>query len=177
VATVAALAQAPPYHLGRTATQEEIKAWDIAIGPQGKELPAGSGTAKEGASVDAQKCARCHGPTGKEATFHNGILVGGIGSLKTSNPLQTPGSFWPFATTIWDYINRAMPMGQEGSLTAKEVYALTAFVLFRNDIIKEDDVMDAKSLPKVQMPNRNGFYPADPNWWKPGVAEPFGFTQ
>jgi len=159
-ACVAALAQSPTYHLGRTPSAEEIRAWNIAISPSGKELPPGSGTAKEGAPIYVQKCAKCHGPTGTEAKFLHGALVGGKGTLSSPRPLRTVGSFWPYATTLWDWINRAMPLYEEGSLSADQVYALTAFLLYRNEIIKESDVMDAKSLPKVQMPNRNGFVPA-----------------
>jgi cytochrome c len=136
------------------------------LGRAAAELPPGSGTAKQGAPIYAAKCAQCHGPTGEGGigtdSFHQRqlLLAGGKGTLATAHPLPSVGSFWPFATTIWDYINRAMPRGQGGTLSASEVYALTAFVLYQNDIIKEDDVMDAKSLPKVQMPNRNGFVPA-----------------
>jgi cytochrome c len=154
-----AWAQAPTYNVGRSPTKEEIQAWDISIGPEGKELPQGSGTAKQGAEIYAKKCAACHGPTAEGSQLAP-RLTGGKGTLNTPQPVRTIGSYWPFATTIWDYIDRAMPPGQGGSLNANEVYALTAFLLFRNDIVKESDVIDAKSLPKVQMPNRNGFVPA-----------------
>jgi cytochrome c len=158
-ACAAAWAQAPSYNnVGRSPTKEEIQAWDISIGPDGKELPPGTGTAKQGAEIFAKKCAACHGPTAEGSPLAPRLL-GGKGTINTPQPVRTIGSYWPFATTVWDYINRAMPPGQGGSLSANEVYALTAFVLFRNDIIQESDVMDAKSLPKVQMPNRNGFVP------------------
>ena len=164
----AAQAQMPTYRLGRTPTAEEIRAWDIAIGPEGKELPPGSGTAKEGAAVFAQRCAKCHGPEGTGRAplptmptpqGLTGPLVGGKGTLNTPRPSRTVGSSWPFATTIWDYVNRAMPQMETGTLSADEVYAVTAYLLYRNGIIEENTVMDAKSLPKVQMPNRNGFFP------------------
>ena len=171
---IAALAQTPAYNLGKTPSEEEVRAWDLAIGPAGKELPPGSGTAPEGAKIYAQRCAQCHGPTATEGKFFHGPLVGGNGTLSTNRPLRTIGSYWPFATTVWDYINRAMPKNQEGTLSADQVYAVTAFLLYRNDIIKEDTVMDAQSLPKVQMPNRKGFDPPLPEW-KPGVARPYGF--
>jgi mono/diheme cytochrome c family protein len=171
-ACVVALAQTTTYHLGRAPTEEEITSWDIAIGPEGKELPPGSGTAKEGAAIYAQKCAQCHGPDGTKAQFPLGPLVGGKGTLTTPNPVKSIGSYWPFATSLWDYINRAMPRFAEGSLKTNEVYALTAFLLYKNDIIKENDVIDSKSLPKVQMPNRNGFFPAEPTW-KPGYYQPY----
>jgi len=168
-ACVAALAQTPTYNLGRTPSAEEIQAWDLLVGWEGKELPPGSGTAQEGAKLYAQKCAACHGPTGAEGSppppgqmRPSPRLVGGRGTLNTPKPVKTVGSFWPFAPVVWDYINRAMPRGQEGSLRPNEVYALTAFLLYRNGIIQESEVLDAQSLPKIQMPNRNGFVPARP---------------
>lgn len=169
-ACIAAQAQAPAYHLGRTPTQEEIRAWDISIGPQGEGLPPGSGMAKEGAKIYAERCAECHGQSGTASeTSANArrvapALVGGQGTLNTPNPVRTIGSFWPFATTVWDYINRTMPLFAEGSLSADQVYAVTAFLLYRNAIIRESDVMDARTLPKVRMPNRDGFVPARPQW-------------
>src|ERR1700687_5688377 len=110
----AAWAQAPSYNVGRSPTKEEIQAWDISIGPEGKELPPGSGTAKQGAAIYAKKCAACHGPTGEGSQLAPHLL-GGKGTLTTLQPVRTIGSYWPFATTIWDYINRAMPQGQGGS--------------------------------------------------------------
>jgi S-disulfanyl-L-cysteine oxidoreductase SoxD len=158
-----ALAQAPSYtNVGRTPTKEEIEAWDISIGPDGKGLPAGQGTAKDGAPIFAAKCAVCHGPEGKGGTIGPRV-VGGIAdteTLTTLHPVRTVGGYWPYATSVWDFIRRAMPRDQGGTLTPTEVYALTAFILYKSNIIKEDDVLDAKTLPKVQMPNRNGFVPA-----------------
>jgi mono/diheme cytochrome c family protein len=153
-----AFAQGTTYNLGRTPSAEEIRALDIAIGPDGKELPPGSGTAKEGAQIFAEKCAACHGTTGEGGVAPR--LVGGKGTLTSLHPQKTVGSFWASATTVWDYINRAMPQNQPGSLRPNEVYALTAFLLNRNGIIEESYTLDVKSLPKVQMPNRNGFIPA-----------------
>jgi hypothetical protein len=161
---VAAFAQGPTYGLGRAPTLDEVKAWDISISPDGKELPPGKGTAIEGAKIYEQQCAVCHGPTGTEGKFLHGVLVGGKSSLTTLEPLKTVGSYFPFATTIFDFVNRAMPFNKPGSLSADEVYAVTAFLLYRNDIIKESYVIDAMSLPKIQMPNRNGFFPAEPTW-------------
>jgi cytochrome c len=168
--------QSPTYRLGKTPTAEEIRAWDIAISPTGKELPPGQGTAKEGAALYVRKaCAACHGAAGSGA--HAPTLISRKGPRPpSSTPCLTPcisdsntmGVHAPFATTIWDYINRGMPLGKEGTLTPNEVYALTAFLLYKNDVIKEDEVMDAQSLPKVKMPNRDGF--ALPPEWKP--AEP-----
>lgn len=171
-ASIAALAQGPTYVLGRTPTQEEIKAWDIAIGPEGKELPSGSGSAVEGAKIYASRCVACHGPTGTEGKFLHGVLVGGKGSLTTLEPVKTVGSFYPYATTVWDFINRAMPFDKPGSLSPDQVYAVTAFLLYKNDIVKETEVMDAKSLPRVRMPNRDGFFPAEPVW-KRGFYQPY----
>lgn len=167
----AAMAQSPAYKVGRPPTEAEMRTWDIVVGSDGKELPPGSGTAKEGAKIFAAKCSFCHGKTGVEGPALR--LVGGAGTLNTPKPIMTIGSYWPFATTIWDYINRAMPRDAERSLTPDEVYSLTAFLLYRNDIIKETDVLDAKSLVEIQMPNRNGFYPPKPEAttktsnWKP----------
>jgi cytochrome c len=154
-----AVAQTSAYkNVWRTPTAQEIQAMDIAVGTDGKELPAGSGNAKAGAVVFAQKCAACHGES-QEGSAQAPALVGGKGTLTSLHPKMTAGSYWPFATTIFDYIRRAMPRYQEGSLKVGEVYSLTAFILYRNDIIKEDDLMDAATLPKIKMPNRDGFIP------------------
>jgi len=172
-ASVFSVAQSPTYNLGRTPTEEEIRAAGISIGPDGKDLPPGSGSAKEGAKVYAQRCAACHGPTGAEGEVSAKgrraapPLVGGKGTLTSPKPIRTIGSFWPYATTIWDYVNRAMPLFAEGSLSADEVYAVTAFLLYQNGIIQESEVLDAKTLPKVQMPNWNGFVPSRPEWKAP----------
>ena len=156
----AALAQTPSYpNVGRTPTGDEVRAMDIAIGPSGKELPPGVGTAKEGAAIYAKKCGGCHMPD-LQGSKSGPTLVGGKGTLNTTNPVRTVGSFWAFATTLYDFINRAMPKAAEGSLTPDEVYSLTAYILFKNDIVKETEVLDAKSLPKIKMPNRDGFLPA-----------------
>ncbi len=152
-------AQTPDYkNVGRTPTAQEVQAMDIAIGTDGKELPPGSGNAKTGGLLFAQKCAACHGES-QEGSAQAPALVGGKGTLTSLHPKMTAGSYWPFATTIFDYIRRAMPRYQEGSLKVDEVYSLTAFILYRNDIIKEDDVIDATTLPKIKMPNRDGFIP------------------
>ena len=161
IASAAALAQTPRYNLGKAATTDEIRAWDISIGPDGKELPPGGGSAVEGAKVYAQQCAACHGTTGEDAKG-SPRLFGGKGTLNTPMPIKTVGSYWPFATSIWDYVNRAMPRNKPGSLNADQVYGLTAYLLYKNGIVQENDVMDAKTLPKVQMPNRNGFQPPIP---------------
>ena len=158
-ASIAAQAQTPNYRgIGRSPTAQETQAQDFAVSVDGKELPAGRGTAREGAPLFAQKCAGCHGPELQGSPL-GPALMGGKGSLTTTRPQKTIGSYWSFSTSIWDYINRAMPRNQEGTLTHDQVYALTAFLLFRNEIIQEGAVMDAQSLPKIQMPFRNGFLP------------------
>ncbi|MGE0827113.1 MAG: c-type cytochrome [Candidatus Binatia bacterium] len=159
------------YGFGRTPTEAEISAWDSAIGPDGKELPAGKGTAAEGKLLYQQKCAACHGETGTEGPQDK--LVGGRGTLATEKPLKTIGSYWPYATTIYDYVQRAMPLPQPGSLTANETYALTAYLLYLNGIISEQVVIDAQTLPHVQMPNRYGFIPDPrPDVGQPGNSQP-----
>ena len=170
---VCALAQSPTYGVGRTPSAEELRAWDISIGPTGEELPPGRGTAKEGAQIyRAKGCAGCHGATG----------IGGTAPILKSKacpevelwargrilPLRSP-----FATTVWDYINRAMPLNREGTLTADEVYALTAFLLSINEVIPEDEVLDAQSLPKVKMPIGNNF--ASLPEWKPKTRRLQGY--
>jgi cytochrome c len=161
------VAQTPTYpDDGRTPTADELRSWDIAVGPSGKELPPGSGDALQGAVLYfSKRCTFCHGQS-LEGTQYGPRLAGGQGTLGTASPVRTVGSYWAFATTLWDYINRGMPRAplKEGSLTANEVYALTAFLLYRNGIIGVDDSMDARSLPKVRMPNRDGFLPATPDW-------------
>jgi cytochrome c len=165
---VTALAQGPTYRLGTTPSEEEIKARDTAVSPDGKELPPGSGTVKEGAMVYAQKCEGCHGPNGKGTRLHRGLIP-----LGNAKPVKIEGSLVPYATTVWDFINRAMPSTRPGSLTPNEVYASTAFVLYLNGIITETDVLDATALPKVRMPNRDNFLAVEINW-KPGQRRPLG---
>ena len=168
-ASVTALAQAPTYKFGTPPSAEEIKAKDTAISPQGKELPPGSGTARQGATVYVQKCAICHGPDGTGTKLHRGLIP-----LGNAKPVKIEGSLVPYATTLWDFINRAMPWVNPGTLTPDEVYAVTAYVLFRNDVIKEADVLDATTLPKVRMPNRDNFLAVELDW-KPGQRRPLGF--
>jgi S-disulfanyl-L-cysteine oxidoreductase SoxD len=153
------------YGLGRMATDEEIRAWNIDVSPTGEGLPPGQGTVKQGAQVFATKCAMCHGPTGKEGPKDR--LVGGQSTLTTGKPIKTIGSYWPYATTLYDFINRAMPFNAPGSLKPDEIYSVIAWLLFQNEIVQEDAVIDARTLPLVQMPNRNGFIP-DPRPDVPG---------
>src|SRR5712675_2644072 len=170
---VSALAQGPTYGVGRTPTAEEIRALDISIAPTGEELPPGRGTAKEGAGLFEEKgCVACHGEAG----------IGGLApALKSKKGQDVP--IWererilplraPFATTVWDFIRRGMPLGSEGTLTADEVYALTAYLLFLNKVIPEDEVLDKQSLPKVKMPIGDD-YARLPDW-KPGTPRLQGY--
>jgi mono/diheme cytochrome c family protein len=162
---VSALAQGPTYGIGRTPSADEIRALDISVGPTGEELPPGRGTAKEGAQLYVQKgCAGCHGKTGMDGTAP--ALKSKAGpSVDTWQRGRILPVRSPYATTVWDYINRAMPLNREGTLTADEVYALTAFLLYINEVIPEDQVLDAQSLPKVKMPIGDKF--ASLPDWKP----------
>jgi cytochrome c len=141
--------------VGRPATDAELRAVDIEVLPDGRGLPPGSGTAEQGKSIYASRCVTCHGATGKEGP--QDVLVGGRGTLASAKPIKTIGSYWPYATTIWDYINRAMPFDHPGTLPPDQVYAMTAYLLYLNGIIGAQDVMNAETLPKVKMPNRGGF--------------------
>ena len=142
-------------NLGTTPSAALLAAMDISIPPSGAGLPAGSGTVGQGQKVYDAKCQTCHGPkgVGKPAD----ALVGGIGSLASGKPMRTVGSYWPYATTLFDYVRRAMPTNAPLTLTNDEVYAVSGYVLFLNGIIKEDAVMTAQTLPQVRMPNRDGF--------------------
>ena len=167
-ASVTAFAQGPTYRLGSTPSAEEIKSRDTAVSPGGRELPPGRGTVKEGATVYAQKCLACHGPGGTGTRLHRGLIP-----LGNSKPVKIQGSLVPYATTVWDFINRAMPSTKPGSLTADEVYAVTAFVLFLNDVIEETTVLDSTTVPQIEMPNRDNFVAVEIDW-KPGQRRPLG---
>jgi cytochrome c len=150
-ASSAAMAQG----LGTPITEKEIAAWDISIMPDGSGLPPGSGTPEQGAKIYAAKCALCHGPEAKGGT--NAALVGGAPLTNGIDTPKTIANFWPYATTLFDFTRRAMPWQQPRTLTDEEVYALTAYILALNNIIGANDVMDARTLPQVRMPNRDGF--------------------
>jgi cytochrome c len=152
----AAAAQSP--NLGKSISPEDHATWDISIGPDGAGLPAGSGTPKQGEAVFTMKCQACHNAKG--AGQPNDRLVGGQGTIAGDKPaVKTVGSYWPYATTLFDYIRRAMPLPQSKSLTNDEVYAVAAYILNLNGVIGETDTLDAKTLPQVKMPNRDGFTP------------------
>jgi S-disulfanyl-L-cysteine oxidoreductase SoxD len=158
-ATLAACAVEPAAFkspdLGVSVSLEEVARWDISIPPSGSGLPEGRGSARQGLQVYEQKCVACHGAkgVGKPAD----ALAGGVGSLASTTPLRTVGSYWPYATTLFDYVRRAMPLANPLSLSNDEVYAVSAYVLFLNGIISEDAQMNAQTLPRVRMPNRDGF--------------------
>ena len=160
----AAGSAAERYNLGRTASPDEIAAWDIDVRSDGKGLPAGRGSVAQGRAIFAETCAACHGDKGQGGVAD--VLVGGRGTLNTAKPVKTIGSFWPYAPTIFDYVNRAMPFNAPQSLSADQVYAVTAYLLFLNGIVPEDTTLDAVSLPRIAMPNRDGFT-SDP---RPDVA-------
>tara|TARA_R110000772_G_scaffold49123_4_gene112526 strand:- start:82146 stop:83216 length:1071 start_codon:yes stop_codon:yes gene_type:complete len=143
--------------LGAAATPEQIQAWDIDVRPDGQGAPAGSGTAAKGEKVYIEKCAACHGDFG-EARGRYPVLVGGHGTMKDDRPEKTVGSYWPYASTIFDYIKRAMPFGEAQTLTNDEVYSLTAFLLNMNDVVDSSFVLDASNIGKIEMPNAKNFF-------------------
>jgi cytochrome c len=170
----AAAAQGPTYKLGRPATEDELNQPDAAIGPDGAGLPPGSGTPAQGAvAYAARGCGRCHGSTLKEGPAPN--LIGprrpgaSMGHEEGGNWAGRGIPGFPFAPLIFSFIRQAMPLDRQGYLTADEIYALTAFLLHRNGIIQEDDVMDANSLPQVRMPSRDAYVPPPFTEWKPGL--------
>lgn len=162
---VASRAQAP--NLGRPLAPEEIRKADITVWPDGKGLPPGSGSVSAGAAVYTKSCQSCHGSQGAGKPQEQ--LTGGVGTLASAKPVKTPNSYWPTGTTLFDYIRRAMPITAPQSLSNDEVYAVTAYILSVDGIVAADAVLDAKSLPRVKMPNKDGFV----SWWPvPPAREP-----
>lgn len=150
-----ASAAPPKYGFGKAATPQEIAGWDIDVRPDGKGLPRGRGSVTDGQAIYDEKCASCHGTFGESNSYLQ--IAGGVGTLASDQPIRTTGSKLNYATTLWDYINRAMPFNAPQTLKPDEVYALTAYVLNLNDIVPADAVLDQDSLPKLKMPNRDGF--------------------
>jgi mono/diheme cytochrome c family protein len=165
--------QAANYNLGTPLSAEDIRSFDFMIGPEGQELPAGSGTAKQGAVIFGKQCALCHGKNGRsggpacDRGSCRNLVLGAPGAPR-SGPFKEEErysvNYYPYPTTAWDYINRAMPPYAPGSLTPDQVYSLVAFLYYQGGLIPESEVLDAKSLPKIQMPNRHGFVPEIPAW-------------
>lgn len=147
--------------LGRVALPEEIRAWDIDVRPDGMGLPVGSGTVKQGDEIFQTQCAACHGEFGQG----NGrwpVLAGGQGSMKHDRPEKTIGSFWPDLSTVFDYVRRAMPFGNAQSLSADETYALTAYLLFLNDIVKDEAFeLNDRNFTSIKLPNAGAFFDDD----------------
>jgi cytochrome c len=163
-------AGAEGFGLGREAAPEEVAAWDIDVRPDGQGLPEGSGDAWTGEEVFAQQCAHCHGDFG-EGRDRWPVLAGGHDTLTRARPVKTIGSYWPFASTVYDYINRAMPFGYAQSLTPDQVYAITAYLLYMNDVITEDDfVVSDENLAEIELPNHGNFF-MDPRPDIPLVSE------
>jgi S-disulfanyl-L-cysteine oxidoreductase SoxD len=165
--TCLARAETPgPYGIGRLATPAETAGWNIDIGRDGSGLPPGSGTVSRGREVFAQQCVACHGDKGQGGVGDR--LVGGQGTLATTNPVRTVGSYWPYAPTLFDYIRRAMPQNAPQSLSNDDVYAVSAYILNLNGLLPADATLDAKSLAGIRMPNRDHFT-GDP---RPDVKNP-----
>ena len=157
LAAMPAVAKVGEYGIGKPATPEEIAGWDIDIRPDGKGLPPGSGSVEDGEMLYEEKCASCHGSFG-EGVGRYPVLAGGEGTLTDERPDRTIGSYWPYASTVWDYIHRAMPFPQPQSLTDDEVYAITAYVLNLNDLVDDDFVLTQDNLASIEMPNKDGFF-------------------
>lgn len=154
------------FNLGKIATSDEVAGWDIDVRPDGLGAPKGRGNAIDGEEIYAEVCAGCHGDFG-EGMDRWPELVGGEDTLDSHDPLKTTGSYWPYASTIYDYIYRAMPFGMSQSLTVDETYQIVAFILYMNDIIEDDFMLSNKNLGSIKMPNKDGFLLPDP---RPDVA-------
>lgn len=159
-AVLASPAAADGFGLGREATPEEVAAWDIDIRPDGRGLPVGSGDVFTGEEVYVDRCASCHGDFG-EAVDRWPVLAGGDGTLASEDPVKTVGSYWPYLSTVWDYVHRAMPFGDAQSLTDDEVYAITAYILYLNDLVDDDFELSHENFAEVRLPNEEGFHPDD----------------
>ena len=148
---------ADKYGLGREATSEEIAGWDVDVRPDGQGLPPGSGNVLDGEEIYLEQCAVCHGEFGEGAGRYP-VLMGGFETLTEDRPEKTVGSYWPYASTVWDYVQRAMPFGNARSLSADETYAVTAYLLYLNEIVDEDFTLTQENLAEIRMPNEKGFF-------------------
>jgi cytochrome c len=146
------------FGLGRPATEAEIAQWNIDVGPDGEGLPPGTGSVRQGEAVFANRCASCHGDRGQGSPMDR--LVGGAGTIATKKPVKTVGSYWPYATTLFDFVRRAMPFDAPQSLSPSDTYAVCAYLLFLNGVLPADASLDATSLPLVTMTNRDAFVSA-----------------
>lgn len=153
-------ALAAGFDLGRPATEDEITAWDIDVRPDGLGLPEGSGDVWTGEEIFTERCAVCHGDFG-EAVGRWPQLAGGQETLTRDRPVKTIGSFWPYLSTVWDYVHRAMPFGDAQSLTADETYAITAYLLYLNDLVEDDFTLSKENFTEVRLPNEENFYQDD----------------
>ncbi|MEP0521846.1 MAG: cytochrome c [Hyphomicrobiales bacterium] len=170
IATLTGPAFAGEFGLGREATPDEVAAWDIDVRPDGQGLPEGAGTVAEGDEIFAERCAACHGDFG-EGVDRWPVLAGGQGTLQDERPVKTIGSYWPYLSTVYDYVNRAMPFGESRSLTPDEVYAITAYLLYVNDIVDDEEFELSKAnFTSVRLPNEDNFFfdprPATPIFQK-----------
>ena len=154
-------AEQRPFGLGQMATPEQVAGWDIDVRPDGLGAPIGIGNAMDGEEIYAERCAACHGDFG-EAVDNWPVLVGGAGTLASHDPVKTTGSYWPYASTMYDYIYRAMPFGEAQSLTHDETYQIVAYLLYMNDIIEDDFELNQDNIGTIEMPNRDGFMLPDP---------------
>jgi len=161
VITYSVHAESRPFNLGEIATAEQVAGWDIDVRPDGLGAPVGAGNAYDGEEVYIERCAACHGDFG-EAVDNWPVLVGGDGTLDSHDPVKTTGSYWPYVSTMYDYIYRAMPFGEAQSLTYDETYQIVAYLLYMNDIIDDDFEVNQDNIGTIEMPNRDGFMMPDP---------------
>ncbi len=159
-ASISGPAFAGDFGLGREATPDEVAAWDIDVRPDGVGLPEGQGSVEEGEEVFSDNCAVCHGDFG-EGVDRWLVLAGGQGTLTNDRPIKTIGSYWPYLSTVWDYVHRAMPFGAAQSLEPDQVYAITAYLLYMNDIVGDDFVLSKENFGEIHLPNEANFFMDD----------------
>ena len=161
IASSSVSAEQRPFGLGQIATAEQVAGWDIDVRPDGLGAPVGTGNAMDGEEIYAERCSACHGDFG-EAVDNWPVLVGGAGTLTSHDPVKTTGSYWPYASTMYDYIYRAMPFGEAQSLSRDETYQIVAYLLYMNDIIDDEFEVNQDTIGTIEMPNRDGFMLPDP---------------